>query len=216
MDWSPSGKMIAVGTFDGNIQLWDVDSNLIKDTIGGNGQDSIFQLDWSADGKMLAFGESTGMVSIWSGDEQAVTKTLMNPDDSPASDLAWSPDGRYLATAHENGVVQLWSPETWELARSIDALDYTITKIAWTADSQIITAGGLGTGISLYEAKSGALITGVGIQTQTWSLSWSPNGKYLTIGSAGYSEPAFGNALYDEDEFVPNSEAGLIYLWDRK
>jgi WD40 repeat protein len=215
MDWAPSGKLIAVGTFDGGIQLWEVDSSQIKDTIDGNGQDSIVQLDWSPDGKMLAFGDTTGVVSIWFGDQDAVTTSLVDPDGSPANDLAWSPNGQYLATAHENGVIQFWSPETWEIIQSVEAFNYSITKIVWSTDSQMIAAGGLGNSVSLYEAKSGSLITGLGLQTQTWSLSWSPNGKYLTIGSAGLSQPSFESSYHDAN-FEPNPEAGLIYFYIRK
>lgn len=226
-DWSPNGEAIAVGMASGEIQIWDVTSGQIQDTLPGNEANPIIQVMWSPDGTMLAAGGLSGEVSIWSVENQKVVTTLTDPENSLVNDLAWSPDGQYIATAHENGFVHLWNPNNWEIVQSIEAIiDSSVTKIAWSPDSLMLATGGDSSSVSVWEAASGKLITGVGVQTIVWSLVWSPNGKFLVVGSAGKytGKPRAGSFDWGpggehEGIFnvaVDNPDAGYIYFYIRK
>jgi WD40 repeat protein len=225
-DWSPNGKAIAVGSFNGDIQLWDVQTAQLQSALPGREAEPIVQLMWSPDGNMLAAANTSGVVQIWSIDNQEIMITLADPEGSLTNDLAWSPNGQYLATAHENGFVHLWNPDTWEIDRSIEAIKSGVTKIAWSPDSLMIATGGDSSSIPVSEAASGKLITGVGVQTNAWSLVWSPNGKFLVVGSAGKytGQPragafAWGPGGEHEGIYnvaVANPDAGYIYFYIRK
>ena len=216
-DWSPDGKTIAVGSFTGEIQLWDVQSAQLQDILPGNETESIIQVMWSPGGDMLAAANTSGVVNIWTVDNWEIMSTLADPNDSLTNDLAWSPNGQYLATAHENGFVHLWNPESWEIDRSIEALKSGVTKLAWSPDSLMIATGGDFSSVPVLEAASGKLITGVGVQTIAWSLVWSPNGKYLVVGSAG---KVVGENLVEygwiDSMSILNPDAGYIYFYIRK
>ena len=63
--FSLDGKMIACGTEDGQIQIWNLMPNLqIQTTFSGH-QGSIYVLMFSPDGKTLASGGSDGTILLW-------------------------------------------------------------------------------------------------------------------------------------------------------
>ena len=63
--FSPDGKMIACGTEDGQIQIWNLMPNLQIQTTYNGHQGSIYVLMFSPDGKILASGGSDGIILLW-------------------------------------------------------------------------------------------------------------------------------------------------------
>ena len=62
--FSSDGKLLASGSYDGTINLWDVISGKLQYTFkGGNGW--VRSLSFSPDGKFLASGLSGGTVELW-------------------------------------------------------------------------------------------------------------------------------------------------------
>ncbi|MFN8512248.1 MAG: hypothetical protein U0841_06585 [Chloroflexia bacterium] len=62
--WSPTSQFVAVGYYDGGIEFWDSNGNLIAtqstDTLGyGQG------FAWSPDGTMFVTGDRAGIIRIW-------------------------------------------------------------------------------------------------------------------------------------------------------
>jgi WD40 repeat protein len=227
MDWAADSQHLSVGTMDGSIQIWDIQQEELSTSWKNADQDGVFLLDWSPDQPILATGQISGTVFIWDAEEGKVIQILTDPDESEVTDLAWAPNGSYLATSHKNGKVHLWDPYTWEIVRSIDALEDGVSTIAWSPDSLILTTGGVSNSIPMWEAASGELIRGIAAAfTTTFSIAWSPNGNFVTVGTAGRGglTPNYGGAVgwysgiqdsESMEDYQPNPEAGIINLWVR-
>jgi WD40 repeat protein len=72
--WSPDSRMLATGSDDNNIRLWDIESGELVRTLEGH-QGSVWSVAWSGDGQWLASGTGDRTVRLWdveSGTEIAV------------------------------------------------------------------------------------------------------------------------------------------------
>lgn len=114
-----------------------------------------------------------------------------------ATALRWSPDGQYLAdwtsTSGNNGVIQVWKLATQELITNYPGL-LTVNAFAWSADGRYIASANMNqldssqagnnlpAIIKVWDAKSGHTLKSYqGPTASVDSLSWSPDGRYVTV-----------------------------------
>ena len=110
--FAPDGKTIASTSFDETIQLWDVDSRILKNRLEGH-TDRVTSVAFAPDGKILASASEDQTVRLWDADSGNLQNTLQGHM-GIVSSVAFSPDGKTLASASEDGTVLLWdmSPDS--------------------------------------------------------------------------------------------------------
>ena len=111
LEFEPSGKLLAVGTAKGTVELWGFPSGRAKflRQIHASSDGTLSSLRFSADGKRLATGDSGGSVALW---RVAGGKSLARAEgrhDALVMSLAFNPSGDRLASADWNGRIILWS-----------------------------------------------------------------------------------------------------------
>ena len=122
--WSPNGKMVAGGSYDGPVFIWDVQKAGEPTTTFWKHIKRTGSVAWSPDSRLLASGASDGTIIIWDVKAEQPLLTLLGcpqpkgdppPPQPPcepknssevlsgyidgATSVAWSPDGKTLATA---------------------------------------------------------------------------------------------------------------------
>lgn len=115
--FTPDGHTLASASVDGQIKMWDVDRQQLRNSLTGP-RNQISQIAFRPDGKLLAIADNAGNVKLWdmtSGQESASAIKLPGG----VWGVAWSPDGRLLATANSgrrmdpsDWGVELWNAET--------------------------------------------------------------------------------------------------------
>ncbi len=108
--WSPDGQLIASGSADRTVQVWNAASlqALFKYT-GHN--DVVSAVAWSPDGKRIASGgggNDDTTVQLWDATTGTTVYTYRGHS-APIHSVAWSPDGKYIASASDDQTVQVWS-----------------------------------------------------------------------------------------------------------
>ena len=76
--WSPDGKRIASGNFEGKVCFWTAATNKCDGLIKAH-QNAVFSLVWSADGDQLATGG--GIIRIWDTKTGKLVKSFGLNDD---------------------------------------------------------------------------------------------------------------------------------------
>ena len=113
--WSPDGKRIASGSFEGKVCFWTAVTNKCDGFIYAH-QNAVFSLAWSADGNQLATGG--GIIRIWDSNTGKLIKSFGMNDASIYTHLEWLGDNQPLVSAetgYENdalSIVRFWDVDT--------------------------------------------------------------------------------------------------------
>src|SRR5271166_5546107 len=62
--FSPDGKVLATGSFDSTVKLWDFASKKELQTLKGHTL-PVYSVAWSPDGKLLASGSQDKTIRLW-------------------------------------------------------------------------------------------------------------------------------------------------------
>ena len=141
--FSPDGKTLASGSFDGTIIRWDTVTGEQKQSLRGH-TGSVNSVAFSPDGKTLASGSSDNTVILWDGalgqhdgGTKARKRTLTGHTDSvTAVEIV----GRVLASASRDLSVRLWQLDTFALIKEFQAHSSWILSLHVLSPNEFVSA----------------------------------------------------------------------------
>lgn len=116
--YSPDGKTIATGYWNGTLRLCDADTGKNKNTLIGHSY-VIDSIAYSPNGSMIATGGTDKTVRLWDVSTGKNINTLTEHI-GPVYSVKFSPDGKTIATGSEDNTIRLWDTHTGKLRNTFD------------------------------------------------------------------------------------------------
>ena len=184
--YSPDGKTIAAGLYDGRIDLLDVETTEVTMTIESQGG-GITALSYSPDANYLAIG--MGEPSTMQDTRVLVLNTInwgiqRELEAYGAYSVLFSPDGNFLAAASWNGNAYVWDTLTWNLLYTLPGVSPIGKTLAFSPDGQLLAFGADDGTILIWKMVDGSLqnlftIEDVNQFTDFGSLVFLDNGETI-------------------------------------
>lgn len=192
---SSNSELVAVGTRDGTIRLWNVAGGWTTRTLSGHDGPVVGVAFVPSSATLFSAGRD-GTIRLWDTTSGQMLKKL-NTGGEPLNDLALAADGSILATIGEDGIVHVWDATTGQALQSIGPDEKAKLAVALSADGTLVAAGD-GENIQIWDARTGeplqrlegrwedekAQKNWLGHEKEVTALAFSAAGVYLASGGA--------------------------------
>ena len=179
--FSPNGKMLASGSWDQTVRLWNVNTGRLLHTLTGH-TNEVLSVAFSPDGKTLASASWDGTIRLWNPNNGKLKRTLTGHAGGVAS-VVFSPDGQTLASSSRDRTIRLWNPNNGKLKKTLTGYTDWINPVAFSPDGQHLACGRYNT-IRLWNIQTGEYKNiSEGHTGHILSVVFSPDGT--TLASSG-------------------------------
>ena len=117
LDWNPQGNMIAAGSWDNKVRIWEVQRNGMGGApSGGTGKaekdmgSPLLDVEWKDDGTTLFAGTCGKTVKMWN----LATDTVVDigAHDAPVKAVHWVKEKQYVITGGWDKCIKYWDART--------------------------------------------------------------------------------------------------------
>lgn len=187
--FSPDGTMLAFGSEDKRVYLWETKQAAPKTLYGHNGQ--VRSVTFSPDGGTLASGSTDRSVRIWRTSDGTIQRELLTEPRTEVSSIAFSPDGTVIASGGYDGKVRLWRIRDGKCLHIKEAHKRYpgVNNVTFSPDGKILASTGWDETMRLWQVGDdreslGALLLTFKTLGLLSRAAFSPNGDTIACGCA--------------------------------
>ncbi|QEL16254.1 protein kinase domain-containing protein [Limnoglobus roseus] len=139
--FSPDGRFIVGGSFDGAVVMWDSAAGYAPVARHAVGSGNMANLAFRPDGGALACCTAKTGLRVWQTRGQGEVFPA-GPTTGPVTSVAYSPDARWIATAREDNVVRVWDTARTDELGFPNAHSAWVSGLAFAPDGQSLAVAG--------------------------------------------------------------------------
>ncbi|CAH0559601.1 unnamed protein product [Brassicogethes aeneus] len=186
--WSERGHLVAVGTHNGYVTVWDVAVNKQVNKLQGHTA-RVGALAWNGD--VLSSGSRDRLIlQRDTRTPPTVTERRLVGHRQEVCGLKWSPDNQYLASGGNDNRLYVWNAQSLSPVQTYTDHLAAVKAIAWSPHHHGLLASGGGTAdrcIRFWNTLTGQPMQCVDTGSQVCNLAWSKHSSEL-VSTHGYSQ----------------------------
>jgi WD40 repeat protein/uncharacterized caspase-like protein len=193
--FSRDGRLLASGSVDNTIKLWDPATGNQLRALKGHDM-TVTALAFSPDDRVLASGSADKTIKLWDFANARVTQTFVGHT-LHVSSVAFSPDGKIIASGGADQNVKFW-------------------EVASGRELRTVLAGPnerMGMGINLAFSRDGKVLASAGEVVKFWDVDSGREVRTIVVnpGSGSLSETSIA---FNYDGTVVATGGKSVKLWD--
>ena len=161
--FSPDNSLLASGSSDKTIRLWDIQSGNLKMILSEH-TDGVASVTFSHDGQKLISGGNDELIRFWDIPTGQQVLTIAGHA-GYVSEVMFSPHGELLASYGGDNMVHLWNAHIGEYIRTLKGNQDYISAISFSADSKMFAIGERGGKIRIWDTDTGNLLNTIAATT---------------------------------------------------
>ena len=178
LDISQNGRLIATGSLDRTVRLWDARTGNVTRTLRGHGGE-VYAVAFSPDNSRLASSSYDGCVLIWDVASGRLLRTLEVSGWSVA--ISFSPDSRQLAVGSQNRNITIFDAQTGNNLRTLETRG-SMNIVAFSPNGRYLASGA--SAIALWDLQTGQISrTLEGHQHSIRAVAFSPDSRFIASAS---------------------------------
>ena len=181
--FNPDGDLIATGSEDTTVKLWNGDSGKRVKALMRHPA-PVLCVAFSPDGNIVASGSSDGTISFWDVNYKERIKTLKGHEDRVLS-ICFSPDGKFLASGSADKTIRLWDMNSGKAVKWLVGHMAAVNSLAFSPTGRILASGSEDGTVRFWDTDSGETTGKYEESTGAVnSVCFSSDGKSLAWGAA--------------------------------
>ncbi|CRG89769.1 putative WD repeat-containing protein all2124 [Talaromyces islandicus] len=180
--FSPNGKLLASGSSDETIKLWDTATGVLQQTLMAH-SDWVESVVFSPDNRLLASASDDKTIKLWDIATGILQQSLLGHLDT-VQYIVFSSNGRLLVSGSDDKTIKIWDTATGALEHTLIAHSDWVESVAFSPDDQLLASGSRDKTIKFWNIATGALQkTLTGHLDWVESVAFSQDGRLLASGS---------------------------------
>src|SRR6266487_420655 len=180
--FSPNGKLLAAGTSNSEVRLWQLASSTPVQTFQEH-KDWVRSVAFNVDGSTIASCSNDQTVRLWEVSSGRCLRTMQGHINRVWS-VAFNPDGSTIASGGDDQLLRLWEVSSGRCLKTFQGHTHRINSVVFSPDGCTIASGSEDQTVRLWEVSSGQCLKVLQGHTG-WvrSTAFSPDGSTVVSSS---------------------------------